>query len=170
MQNTHKCLILAIGIPASGKTTIISKMYADALVISPDKFIGYTKQDPWTPQVAKRAWAKADSLLIAALKRGTDLIIFDATFVKPHVRAKYIGLANQHDFVPIALHCTVPLKIAQARNLERDQFRQVPRFIVQNMHNNLILPSHGEGFKKILTYDSEKDKLSCSAVEGFEDL
>lgn len=165
----NKYLVLAVGIPASGKTTAITKLYEDALIISPDNFIGYTKKDPWTPQAVRRAWSKSDKLLEDALRRGTDLIVFDATFVKPKTRKKYIRAAEKYGFIPVALYCTVPIKIAQARNFEREESRRVPRFILQNMHNGLVPPSHEEGFKKILTYDTDEDKLVYSFAKGFKD-
>ncbi len=162
-------LILAIGIPASGKTTTIAKLYKDALIISPDHFIGYTKQDPWTPREAKKAWKKADKLLTDALERETETVIFDATFVKPKVRKKYIALAEKYNYIPVALHCVVPIKIAQARNSERNDHRRVPSFIMYNMYKNLVPPLHEEGFKKILTYDTNEDNLVYSLAEDFKE-
>jgi len=165
----NKYLVLAVGIPASGKTTAIAKLYKDALIISPDNFIGYTKENPWSPQAARSAWQKADKLLEEALQRGTELIVFDATFVKPKTRKKYIKAAEKYDFIPVALYCSVPIKIAQARNSERDKSRKVPGFILQNMDRGLIPPSHEEGFKKILTYNTDEDKLVYSFAKGFKD-
>jgi predicted kinase len=162
-------LVLAIGIPASGKTTAIAKLYKGATIVSPDNFIGYTKQDPWTPEAAKKAWKAADKLLKEELEKKTEVIVFDATLVRPKARKKYIKLAEKYNFIPVALHCSVPLKIAQDRNLKREASRKVPKFILFNMNKNLTPPSHEEGFKKILTFDTNEDKLVYSLAEDFKE-
>jgi len=154
-------LILMMGIPASGKSTAIAKFFPTATIVCPDSHIGYTEDNPWSPQSARRAWAMADDQLKAALKRKDKIIVFDATFVKPKVRKKYITLGNQYGFDVLAFHCIVSIKTAQDRNIERDKFRRVPRFIIQNMENNFISPSLDEGFKNILTFDSVSNKLKA---------
>lgn len=154
-------LILMMGIPASGKSTAIKKYFSDATIICPDSYIGYTKDNPWTPQSARRAWALADDELKKALKRKDDIIVFDATFVKPKTRKKYIRFGNQYGFDVLAFNCSVTIKVAQYRNIEREQFRRVPRFIIQNMDKNFVSPALDEGFKKILTFDSVSNKLKA---------
>jgi predicted kinase len=151
-------LILMVGIPASGKTTMRNKFFPGARVISPDNFIGYTKQDPWTPQKAKIAWKKADEILLKAFKEN-DVLIFDATFVSPKRRKKYIRLAKRNDFEVIAIYCPVPVDTAIERNASREEFRQVPKFVINRMFFDLVPPSMEEGFDKVLTFDSVSNKL-----------
>jgi predicted kinase len=155
-------LVLMMGIPASGKSTAITNYFPGATIVCPDSHIGYTEDNPWTPQSARRAWAMADDELKEALKRKDDVIVFDATFVKPKTRKKYIRLGNQYGFDVLAFNCSVTVKVAQARNVEREQFRRVPRFIIQNMDKNFVPPTLDEGFKKILTFDSVSNKLKGS--------
>jgi len=162
-------LILAIGVPASGKTTSIKKYYEDAIIISPDSFIGYTKENPWTPKAAKEAWKKSDRLLKEALKEGSNSIVFDATFIAPKVRRKYINLAVEYNYIPVAFYCVVSIKTAQNRNSSREEYRRVPGFVMRDMNKNIIPPSHEEGFKKIFTFYSEEDKLLCSLAEEFKE-
>ena len=162
-------LILAIGIPGSGKTTSINKYYSDAIIISLDNFIGYTKENPWTPKAAKEAWKKADKLLREVLKEGSSSIVFDATFIAPKVRRKYINLAVEFNYIPVAFHCVVSVKTAQVRNLSREEYRRVPGFVMRDMNKNIIPPSHEEGFKKIFTFYSEEDKLLCSLEKDFKE-
>lgn len=161
-------LILVIGIPGAGKTTSIKKYYEGAMIISPDNFIGYTKENPWTPKAAKEAWKKADKLLREALKEGSNSIVFDATFISPKVRRKYINLAIEFNYVPVAFYCVVSVKTAQVRNLSREEYRRVPGFVMRDMSKNIIPPSHEEGFKKIFTFYSEEDKLLCSLAKDFK--
>jgi len=161
-------LILMVGIPASGKTTIRNKLFPRAEIISPDDYIGYTKQNPWTPQKARKAWKKADALLLEAFKRKDDVIIFDATFVSPKRRRKYIGMANRNDFKVIATYCPISVDVAIERNASREEFRQVPKFVINRMFFDLVPPSIEEGFDKVLTFDSVSNKLNSRLPEYLE--
>ena len=154
-----KTFILASGIPGSGKSTAIFKEFPSATIISPDDFIGYTEQDPWTFYAARQAWKKADALLVEAFERGDELIVFDATFPKSKKRRKYVNRALSYGYEPVCLYCPCPLKISLARNAERSKFRKVPEKIIEDMDKKLEVPNEEEGFKKILTFNSITNKL-----------
>lgn len=154
-----KTFIILVGIPGSGKSTAVSILYPDSTKISPDSFIGYTEDSPWTPGAARAAWKKADSLLDEAFDRGDETITFDATFPKSKKRKKYIKKAIEKDYEVVALYCPCPLKVSIARNLDRERFRAVPKWIIENMNNNLEVPTIEEGFTKILTFNSITNKL-----------
>lgn len=146
--------ILCIGIPGSGKSTCIANNFPTANVISPDHYIGYTKESPWTFDSAKNAWKTADRLLDEALKRGDELIIFDATFPKAKKRKKYIDKGIKNGFEVVALFCPIPLKISLARNEMRDKFRAVPKATILDMNKRLEEPTLEEGFTEILIWNS----------------
>ena len=154
-----KTFILTVGIPGSGKTTAVSKEFPTATNISPDSFIGYTEENPWTPIAARQAWKKSDALLKEAFERGDEIIVFDATFPKSKKRRKYINKAIENGYEAVALYCPCPLKISFARNMERPKFRGVPKWIIESMNNNLEVPTKEEGFKYILTFNSITNKL-----------
>jgi predicted kinase len=90
-------LILLVGIPASGKSTFREKFFPEAAVVNPDSFIGYVKENPWTPTSSMIAWKKSDELLFEYIVEGKEKIIFDATFITPKRRKKYIKIAKQND-------------------------------------------------------------------------
>lgn len=154
-----KKFIICCGLPGSGKSTAVSMLYSDATIISPDSFIGYTEENPWTPGAARIAWKNSDKLLDEAFKRGDELIVFDATFPKSKKRRKYINKAIENGYSVHALYCPVPLKISLARNMERPKFRGVPKWIIENMNSNLEVPTIEEGFEKVLTFNSVTNKL-----------
>lgn len=152
-------LILTIGIPGSGKTTIRNLFPSNVIIISPDDLIGYTKNNPWTPQAARNAWIKSESLLKEALKED-NIIIFDATFITAKKRIKYIKMAYSRNAKVIAICCKVSLGVALYRNSLRNCDRRIPHFVIENMHKRLEFPNKEEGFNYILTFDTEIDNIS----------
>ena len=148
-----------VGIPCAGKTTAIVKFYPEATIISPDNHIGYTEENPWTTIAVRYAWKKADKLLDEAFVAENELIVFDATFIKPKRRRKYIDKAKKNNYEVVALYCQVLYKVAIDRNNERSKFRAVPRFVIDRMSKDLEPPTKEEGFNKIIIFNSVTNEL-----------
>jgi predicted kinase len=161
-------LILLSGPPASGKTTLRNRIIKRGTIISPDDYIGYTKGKPWTPKIAKEAWRKADMLLAESLSRGDRVIVFDATFVSPKKRRKYIRLGRNTGATVVCIYCSASKKTIVERNDKRSDFRKVPNFIVDKMSDSFIIPEKEEGFDFVVKYDSEYDEFSGDFVEVSE--
>jgi len=144
------------GAPGSGKTYFRTNNFIqDVLVICPDEKIGYTDEDPWTPQKAKDAWKQSDKELKDALAdESQELILFDATFTSPKKRKKYINLAKKANVWIVGIFVNPGFKICEARNNEREKSRKVPFFILRNMSKALVSPTTEEGFSAII--DVEK--------------
>lgn len=161
-------LILLSGPPASGKTTIRERLIKMGTIISPDNYVGYTKEKPWTPKAAREAWKKADMLLKEALDRGDRVIVFDATFVTPKKRKKYIRLGKNKGANVICLYCTASKKLILERNANRNEFRKVPGFVVSKMIGSFVAPDKEEGFDLIVRYDSEHNEFTGDYVKVLE--
>lgn len=161
-----KFFVMMVGIPGSGKSTTIKASFPNSLIISPDNFIPYTKEEPWSFSRVKRAWKQSDKLLKDSLKE--DVIIFDATNIQAKRRKKYINIAKRADFVPVALVCKTPFVICCERNNVRDEFRRVSYQVLERMFNNFQQPRLEEGFDAVVTIDTINYSKS-NIISSFDD-
>jgi predicted kinase len=153
-------IILLSGPPASGKTTLRNRIIKMGTIISPDDYIGYTKENPWTPRAARDAWQKADGLLVTAIERGDNIIVFDATFVSPKKRRKYIKMGKKVGATLICIYCSVLEKTMIERNAARNDFRKVPTSVINKMASSYVPPKKEEGFDFVVEYNSECDEFN----------
>jgi predicted kinase len=165
-------VIILIGIPASGKSSLAAQMlsasgqngkssssltYGQALLISPDRiraslYGSATRQGDWT-----EIWAQIQQEFAKAAK-SQQSVIYDATNYRLEYRKNIIVLAKEHGFKPITgIWLNVPLWICLSRNDLRD--RQVPDDIIIEMHRTLsyALLTLSEGFDRILYRDEKLD-------------
>jgi predicted kinase len=166
-------VIILIGVPASGKSSLAAQMlaasgqnsknsslsltYGQTQLISPDRiraslYGSATTQGDWT-----EIWAQVQQEFANAAK-SQQSVIYDATNYTHEYRKKIIVLAKEHGFKPITgIWLNVPLWICLSRNDMRD--RQVPDDIIIEMHRTLSYtpPTLSEGFDRILYRDEKLD-------------
>ncbi len=166
-------VIILIGIPASGKSSLAEKMlrasnqtshqnsssltHGQTQLISPDliraSLYGSAKiQGDWT-----EIWAQVQDAFANAAK-SQQSVIYDATNYKREYRKNIIDLAKEHGFKPITgIWLDVPLWICLSRNDLRD--RVVPEDVVIEMYRTLSYnpPTLSEGFDRILLRDQKLD-------------
>lgn len=146
-----KKFYIMIGLPGSGKSTFVAKRFSkDDIIVCPDNFIGYTKENPWTPKSAREAWENADLIIENALSNLEKNIILDATNVSPKRRRKYIKLAKKYDAKVYAIVCKTQKETCIKRNANRDKFREVPKSTIERMEKKFIMPTLDEGIDEII--------------------
>jgi predicted kinase len=140
-----------VGIPGSGKTTLVRSRFPKALRISLDDlrlmFTGRTFDFRVEPAVATAADALTESLAAFAASKRADLI-HDATNVSRARRAALIATARRHGLSPVAVYLPVPIEIALSRNQQRPF--PVPTETVQRFLKNLEPPKMDEGFDEVI--------------------
>jgi predicted kinase len=152
---------MGIGIPGSGKTTVLKKLADDYgySYICPDdirqELTGRANNLSKEPQV----WDEAYRRLEQNIKNGKT-VIFDATFNSPQMRSKCLNAARKYGVEKIqGIHLDIPLELAQKRNRFRE--RVVPEIVLNKMHAKLEAdpPDITEGFDTLFTLD-EFQKLA----------
>ena len=142
---TRPELIIPVGIPASGKTTL-REQYQDYQIISPDEIRMKIFGVEYDHLVEKQVWEIAFTLLEWYTDNRLN-IYFDATSISKWARAKLIKAVDRRTYRVIAHYLECPLDLALKRNRERD--RQVPWDVMLVMADRLVPPTLEEGFKEI---------------------
>ncbi len=149
-------VILGIGLPGSGKTTVLkpfAKEYSYTY-ICPDDIREEMTGDAADQSKNREVWNEAYARTSRALSEGKT-IVFDATFVKGHERRDFISFVRKHGATKVqGVYAAVPLEIAGQRNRQRE--RVVPESTMQKM--NIFLkdqpPVVEDGFDSIVDITS----------------
>lgn len=153
-------LILLIGLPASGKSTLARQIISQdsgCLLISTDAiraelFGDEAIQGPWL-QVWSRVQQEFEEAVVGGFR-----VVYDATNVRRKQRQEAIARARKTGFTHI-IGCwlDVPLEICLQRNTQRQ--RQVPEEVIFKMYRQLTdaPPSLEEGLDKLVRVDGQKD-------------
>ena len=138
-------VVLAIGLPGSGKSTWFKRHNATPL--SSDMLRTLLFDDVREQRYQDLVFSNLRSMLKARLiaKRPTNYV--DATNLTPHERQHWIKLAKDYGYEVHAVFFDVPLEVCIERHQRRD--RVVPEEVMRRMAAKLKPPSFEEGFAKI---------------------
>jgi len=138
-------VILAIGLPGSGKTTWFKRRGVTPL--SSDMLRNILFDDITEQRYQGLVFSTLRSLLRARLIARMPWNYVDATNLGPHERRQWIKMAKSFGYEVHAVFFDVPLEVCLDRNRRRE--RQVKEDIVQRMAAKLKAPTFEEGFAKI---------------------
>ncbi|PZO44638.1 MAG: 6-phosphofructokinase [Pseudanabaena frigida] len=163
-------VIILIGVPASGKSSLAEQMlrassqnnsssltHSKTQLISPDRIRASLYGSSATQGDWAEVWLQVQEEFANAAK-SQQSVIYDATNYKREYRKDIIALAKEYGFKPITgIWLNVPLWICLSRNETRD--RIVPEDVVVEMYRTLAYtpPSLSEGFDRILFRDEKLD-------------
>src|SRR6202050_1578250 len=138
-------VVLAIGLPGSGKTTWFKRRGVTPL--SSDMLRSILFDDITEQRYQGLVFSTLRSLLRARLIAKMPWNYVDATNLSPHERRQWIKMAKSFGYQVQAVFFDVPLEVCLERNSKRD--RQVTDDVMQKMAERLKPPTFKEGFEKI---------------------
>jgi predicted kinase len=138
-------VVLAIGLPGSGKTTWFKRRGVQPL--SSDMLRSILFDDITEQRYQGLVFSTLRSLLRARLIAKMPWNYVDATNLSPHERRQWIKMAKSFGYEVQAVFFDVPLEVCLQRNSRRE--RVVNDEIMHKMAERLKPPSFKEGFSKI---------------------
>ena len=149
-------ILLAIGLPGSGKSTWFRNQRITPLATDHLRLLLADDEDEQGFQ--DQVFRTLRSLIETRIEIGRPVTHIDATNLVIESRAPFFEIASRTDSRVEALYFDVPLETCLERNRARP--RQVPEHIIQEMSAALQPPSFEEGFQRIVTIDAKGRTLS----------
>ena len=138
-------VVLAIGLPGSGKTTWFKRRGVTPL--SSDMLRSILFDDITEQRYQGLVFSTLRSLLRARLIAKMPWNYVDATNLSPHERRQWIKMAKSFGYEVQAVFFDVPFEVCMERNHRRE--RTVSDDTMQKMAERLRPPNFKEGFSKI---------------------
>jgi predicted kinase len=144
-QASKGVVVLAIGLPGSGKTTWFGRRGVSPL--SSDLLRGILFDDVEEQRYQGLVFSTLRSMLRARLIAHMPVNYVDATNLSTHERRQWIKMAKSFGYEVHAVFFDVPLEVCLSRNRQRD--RSVSEDVMRKMAEKLKPPAFEEGFEKI---------------------
>jgi predicted kinase len=139
-------VVLAIGLPGSGKTTWFKRRGVTPL--SSDLLRTLLFDDITEQRHQGLVFSALRSLLLVRLKARMPWNYVDATNLSSHERRQWIKMARSFGYEVQAVFFDVPIDVCIERNRKRE--RMVPEEVMRKMAERLREPTFNEGFSKII--------------------
>lgn len=152
-----KKLVVLVGLPASGKSTIaheMAQMVGDPFVYSTDRLIERWAEDSESSYddifslVIKDATRQMNSLLEKAIKED-DFIIWDQTNLSAGKRRKILSRFPAKHWLRICVDCSVSEGTRLFQQAGRTD-KSIPKAVVEQMRKSYIKPTVEEGFHHVM--------------------
>lgn len=134
-------LIVLVGIPGAGKTTMTAALFSSHEQVSMDRL----------PNRSRNA---VDKMLIQLCSTGKDIVV-DAANIDRITRMRFTRFAKDYGYDAHAVFIDTSLDAALARNEMRD--RKVPEGAVRAYCEKLEMPTEAEGFANVITVWNDYD-------------
>jgi predicted kinase len=154
-------VVLAIGLPGSGKTTWFKRRGVTPL--SSDLLRTILFDDITEQRWQGLVFSTLRSLLRARLIAKMPWNYVDATNLSSHERKQWVKMARSFGYEVQALFFDVPLEVCLERNRRRE--RVVQEDVMRRMAEKLRPPSFKEGFSKIVVVRVKKSDSAGSEGE-----
>ena len=152
------CLIALVGPSGSGKSVFAARHFRPTEVVSSDACRAMIADDANDQTATPDAFALLNFIAATRLRAGR-LTVIDATNVQPDARKSLVGLARDHDCLPVAIVLNMPESLCLARNHGRPDRAFGPQ-VVRRQAEQLRRSLRGlrrEGFRHIFTLNSPEE-------------
>ena len=152
------CLIALVGPSGSGKSVFAARHFRPTEVVSSDAYRAMIADDANDQTATPDAFALLNFIAATRLRAGR-LTVIDATNVQPDARKSLVGLARDHDCLPVAIVLNMPESLCLARNHGRPDRAFGPQ-VVRRQAEQLRRSLRGlrrEGFRHIFTLNSPEE-------------
>ena len=159
-------LIIGVGIPGSGKTTVL-KTFAqkyDYAYICPDDIREELTGNFADQSKNREVWIEAKKRMAEKFREG-KAVVFDATFANPEQRKEFLSFARENGSEKIeGIFLDVPLELAKERNRNREE--SVPEYVLERMAKSIrdFPPEIGDGFDSIFTLNKEQKLIDAEML------
>ena len=151
-QSTRGRIILAVGLPGSGKSTYFARHGIHPL--SSDTLRLWLLDDETDQSFQGGVFQAVRYLLEMRLRRGRPRNYVDATNLSRKERRPYFRLARRYGCEVEAIFFDVPVEVCRRRNRQRK--RNVPEEAMDRMVRRLRPPTLEEGFAKVTVVRERK--------------
>ena len=159
------CLVAIIGPTGSGKSHFASRHFKPTEVVSSDACRAMVADDATDQAATPDAFALLNFIAATRLRAGR-LTVIDATSVQPQARKSLVGLAREHDCLPVAIVLNMPESLCLDRNKERPD-RSFGPHVVRRQAEQLRRSLRGlkrEGFRQVFVLNSPEE-VEAATVE-----
>lgn len=149
MQDEELEVVLMVGLPASGKSTIAKINYPYHRFISLD-------------EIGNHSRSVEEELIEQNLAKGNSVVVADTNLTR-EIRAKHIQIARKYNAHASAVFLNLPIDVILKRNGNRE--KPIPEASIFKMRNDLELPSYDEGFDQIRIISSPEDTVGRTPMK-----
>ncbi len=154
---TQKRIVLAIGLPGSGKSSYFARKGIKPLASDALRQLLY--DDPADQRLPQFVFGALRHLLRLRLLAGRRESYVDATNLSRGDRRHFFRLAEKFGCAVDAIYFDVPLEECLRRN--RRRARSVPEEAVRRMAGKLEPPTDQEGFRRITVVRPAPREIPC---------